>query len=69
MRLIKNWHVSWRWFSMQAMTAAAALQGVWGNLPDDLRDRAPDHLVATITALILILGLVGRLVDQGGGGD
>jgi homoaconitase/3-isopropylmalate dehydratase large subunit len=66
MKLIENWRHAWRFLSVQAMTLAIALQGVWLNLPDDLRVHVPDRLAATVTAALLVLGLIGRLFQQRG---
>lgn len=66
MKLIDNWRQAWRFVSVQAMALALALQGVWINLPDDLRALIPDKLALSITAGILVLGLIGRLIQQRG---
>lgn len=50
---------------MQAMLLAGALQGGWQALPGDLKSNVPDGLVAMLTMVILVAGVVGRLVDQG----
>lgn len=54
----------WRMFSMQAMSAATALLGAWGALPDSLQAQLPGRLVAGIAVALLVLGMVGRLVQQ-----
>lgn len=64
MRLVDNARKSWRWFSVQAMTAAAAIQGAWMALPLDLQARIPSDWVDAATVLILVLGVIGRMVDQ-----
>ncbi|WP_408951555.1 hypothetical protein [Lysobacter sp. Hz 25] len=66
MKLIDNWRHAWRFVSVQAMTVAIAMQGVWLNLPDDLRIHVPDRIAASVTAGLLILGLIGRLFQQRG---
>lgn len=65
MRLVKNARNAWRWFSVQAMTCALAIQGAWAMLPADLAARAPDWASNAVTSAILVLGIVGRLIDQG----
>ena len=67
MRLVRNARRAWKWFSMQAMVLAGALQGGWQMLPDDLRSNVPDGLATVLTMVILVAGIVGRLVDQGDG--
>ena len=66
MKLVTNARQSWRWFSVQAMTVAVALQGAWMAIPDDLKSRVPDDLVNALTMGILVLGVIGRFVPQGG---
>jgi protein-S-isoprenylcysteine O-methyltransferase Ste14 len=55
---------AWRWISMQAMTAALAVQGAWAMLPADMRASVPPDYVQWITFALLGLGIVGRLVKQ-----
>lgn len=71
MNLIPNWRRAWRYYSQQAMAAAVAIQATWAALPADLRDTIPAWLVTGLTIAILVLGIIGRLVDQGdsGGGQ
>lgn len=57
---------AWRWWSVQAMALAGAIQGAWVFLPEDLKTRAPDELVSVVTAVLMVLGIVGRLVPQRG---
>ncbi|MBT2748581.1 MULTISPECIES: DUF4175 domain-containing protein [unclassified Lysobacter] len=66
MKLIENWRHAWRFLSVQAMTLAIALQGVWLNLPNDLRIHVPDRIAVSVTAGLLVLGLIGRLFQQRG---
>ena len=65
MRLVKNAKSAWRWYSVQAMGWAAALQGAWLMLPPDMAATVPAWLVQAMTAVLLVSGIVGRLVDQG----
>lgn len=64
MKLIPNWRRAWRMFSVQAMTLAAALQGTWAMLPEDLKAALPPTLVPVVSIALLLAGVVGRLVDQ-----
>lgn len=69
MRLVKNARSAWRWFSVQAMAVAIALQGAWNamlEITPDLAARIPAGAIDTLSVAVLILGVVGRLVDQGG---
>lgn len=64
MSLVDDWKNAWRWFSMNCMVIATAIQGAWVYIPDDMRAVVPAHLVGIITILLLILGIVGRLIKQ-----
>ena len=65
MQLVDDWKRSLGWFSQQAFIAAGALQAVWLELPADLKGKVPPDAVHYLTAAILVLGFVGRLVKQG----
>ena len=64
--LVNDWKRSWRWFSMNCMTLAAAIQGAWIYVPDDMRATVPVWLVSAVTIGLLVLGVVGRLIKQKG---
>jgi hypothetical protein len=66
MRLVHNARRAWRWFSVQAMALAGAVQATWVLIPDDMRASVPPDWVALLTVALLVLGVAGRLVDQGG---
>jgi hypothetical protein len=63
MKLVEHWDQAWRWFSVQAAIAGAALQGsiiAWPGLKDWL----PDWLAHVVGLLILFSVIGGRLVQQ-----
>jgi len=62
--LVDNWRSAWRWLSMHCMALALALEGAWRFLPEDLRGRLPDEWVSTISIVLLVLGIAGRLIKQ-----
>jgi hypothetical protein len=66
MKLVENWHRLHRAFSMQAMALAAAIQATWPSIPDDLKATLPHHLVNVVSVVLLVAGIIGRMVDQGG---
>lgn len=68
MRLVSDWKRAWRWFSVQAMIASAALLGAWSVLPADLKAVLPDVVVRLTAIFLLGLGVAGRLVQQSPGG-
>jgi hypothetical protein len=65
MRLVDNARDAWRWFSVQAMALAVAVEGAWLAMPLDLKTRIPETWVDAVTMGLLVLGIFGRLVDQG----
>lgn len=65
MRLVDNWKHAWKWASVNCMAAAASVQGAWIYIPDDMRDKAPHHLVGIVTMVLLFLGIAGRLTQGG----
>lgn len=64
MKLIPEWKRAWRMVSVQAMAVAVAAQGAWVMLPAELQSQVPDWALKGLTAAILVLGIVGRLVKQ-----
>jgi hypothetical protein len=64
MKLIPEWRKAWRMLSVQAMGVAMAAQGAWAMLPAELQSEVPGWAMKAFTAIILGLGIVGRLVKQ-----
>lgn len=64
MKLIEHWKCAWRFASVQAMGLALAVQTTWLSVPDDLRGRVPWWVTAVMTAVLLVAGVIGRLVQQ-----
>lgn len=64
MKLVDNARDAWRWFSVQAMALAVAIEGAWLAIPPDLKSRIPETWVDAVTMGLLVLGIFGRLVKQ-----
>lgn len=64
MKLVENAKNAWRWFSVQAMVLAGAIQGAWLFVPDDLRASVPQSWLQSITLALMVMGVAGRLVKQ-----
>lgn len=64
MKLIDNWKRAHRMFSVQAMALAAAVQGIWPTIPEDLKSHLPTSLVHWVSIVLLMAGILGRLVTQ-----
>lgn len=69
MSLVKGWRKAWRWFSVQADAVAIAGAGAWLAVPDDMRAAVPSEWLAAGAIVMAALGIIGRLVDQGGDDD
>lgn len=64
MKLVQDWRQAPRWASMWAMTGAGAIQATWLGIPADMKASIPSDLVMWITIILMVLGSVGRLIDQ-----
>lgn len=64
MQLIPEWKKCLKMFSVQAMLIAGAIQGAWIALPAAWQASFPEPWVRGITIAVLVLGAVGRLVQQ-----
>jgi len=64
MQLIPEWKKCLRMFSVQAMLIAGAIQAAWVALPIAWQASFPEPWVRGITIAVLVLGAVGRLVQQ-----
>lgn len=64
MKLVADWREGWRWASMHAMAWSAAILLAYTSLPPSFIARVPEWAVNAIVAAVLVLGMVGRLVDQ-----
>lgn len=64
MTFVENARNAWRWFSVQAMALAVALQVTWANLPPEMKASIPPQWVTYGTVALMVLGIVGRLVAQ-----
>jgi hypothetical protein len=68
-KLVEDWRKAWKWFSVNAMIAAAAIQGAWLQIPEDMKAHIPEAMVSGVTIALLVLGVAGRIVKQGGEDD
>ena len=66
MRLVKDARKAWRFFSVQAMALQGAAAGAWLVVPDDMRASVPSEWLAACAVVLTVLGVAGRLIDQGG---
>lgn len=64
MKFVDDAKQAWKWFSVQAMVIAGALQGAWMFIPEDMKSSISPGIVQGVTIVLLVLGVAGRLVDQ-----
>lgn len=64
MKLVQDVKDAWKWFSVQAMVVAGALQATWLVLPADMKSNLPEPVIQWSVVAMLVFGVVGRLVDQ-----
>ena len=65
MKLVEDARKAWRWFSMQCMAGAVAVQGAWEMVPAEMKAGLSDKHVRYVTVTLLVLGIIGRLLKQG----
>lgn len=68
MILIENWKKAWKWFSVQVLALAGALSVSWPLIPDEIRAQVPVN-ITTIIAVLCVLGIILRVINQGGKAD
>jgi hypothetical protein len=66
MKLVANWKSAWKWFSVQFVAAAGAIQLSVLAFPDSMRTWLPDWLMHMLAVALLVAAVLGRLVDQKG---
>jgi hypothetical protein len=64
MKLVSDWKKALGWFSVQIPAANAALLLTWSQLPAKFQEVLPMPWVLGIAIALLVLGVLGRLVDQ-----
>jgi hypothetical protein len=64
MRLIDDWHKSWRLLSVQANSIGVAICTTYAAMFEQLKDTIPPSYMAGITGAVFALGIIGRMVSQ-----
>lgn len=66
-KLIDNWTKGWKFISVHCMILSQAVLGAWMALPDEMKTAVKIEYVASAAIALLVMGTVGRFVDQGDG--
>jgi hypothetical protein len=64
MTLIENWKHAWKWLSVQIPAVNIAFLGTWSALPTKFQDAIPLPYVIGTAVSLIVIGVVGRLIDQ-----
>lgn len=64
-RLVKGARHAWTWFSVQAFALQGIAAASWLAVPGDMRAAVPSEWLAGAALGLTVLGIIGRLVDQG----
>jgi len=64
MKLIDEWKHCWKWLSIQFPAVNVAFLSTWAMLPPKFQDAIPLSWVIGIAVAMIVLGMIGRLVDQ-----
>lgn len=64
-KLVPGWRKCWRWLSVQIPLLNLAFVTVWAQLPPELKSEIPQKWMWFITAALIIIGVLGRMIDQG----
>ena len=65
MKLVKDARKAGRWFSVQAFALQGIAAASWLAVPGDMRAAVPPEWLAGAALFLTVLGIAGRLVDQG----
>lgn len=63
-QLVDEWRNAWRWFSMNCMAGAIAVQVTWASLDAEQRASLPPYSATAVTVALLVMGVIGRMVKQ-----
>ncbi len=63
--LVKNWHTAWKWISTWAFGLIAYVSVA--GIPVELLALIPEASQAKVTAVLALLGFVGRFINQSRG--
>lgn len=62
--LIDDWRKAYRYLSVQANGVGMALAGTYAAMYDQLKDTFPPKLMAIVTGVVFLSGIILRIVAQ-----
>lgn len=62
--LIEDWRKAHKWFSVQFNILNGSFLATWALLPEKFQNALPVSTVIIIAVVLLVLGTVGRVIDQ-----
>ena len=66
-RPVANWKRCPRWLSVAIPTVNLTFLSTWAALPSKFQDALPMPWMLAIAIVLIVLGVAGRLIDQGEG--
>lgn len=69
MKLVQDWRGFLKWYSTWANLALISVGSVWVMIPEDMRAAVDPRLLGACAIVLAVSGVVGRLIDQGSGGN
>ena len=64
MKLIDEWRSCFKFISVQANSIGIAIAGTYSLLYEQLKENFPPKIMAGVTGLVFLAGILGRLVSQ-----
>jgi hypothetical protein len=64
MKLVDDWTKFYSWFSVQANAVGSAMAIGYASMYEQLKENFPPKYMMAITAIVFILGIIGRVVSQ-----
>ncbi|XAG95374.1 hypothetical protein MIF8_83 [Erwinia phage MIF8] len=64
MRLVTYWRNAWKLHSVKIFAAIVMLPVAWEALPQALKDDIPPNWVKWIAAVLALIGVYARLIQQ-----
>jgi hypothetical protein len=65
-QLVEDWRKAYKWFSMHIMAWGAVVLTAYLEAPAELKAAIPPDLLNKISIAMLVLGVIVRLLKQGG---